>query len=830
MLCATLQALSNYKAMVRNYIIIAWRNLWKHKLSSLINIIGLGLSIACCILIALFVREEWTFDKFHTKADNIYRAFVKEDYGENEQFFNTVTPFPLGPVLKENFSEILAEVRITPSNTIVKSGDEQFSEQVLIVGKSFFRMFDFESIAGDGNEALNQQQGVIISEKTARKYFGDQNPLHKPLSIQIGQEFEEFEVQAIVKNPPGNSSIQFDFLISELNLSKFFPENLITSAWLSVTPETYLLLRNGVTSQQVEAKFPPLFETLLGQNQYNHSKYYVGLQPLTAIHLDNEFPVGLAMVSNPKYSYILSGVALLILIIASINFITLAVARSVRRTKEVGIRKMMGAARTQLIGQFIGESVIVSCIATLVGLILAVINISLFNQMAGKELIIDFNFFTALLLACLVVLMGVFAGSYPAYIMSLFKPVDIIKGGKQGDTKQNIRKTLVGLQIVISAFLITTTLLMRQQLQYLQNKDLGFEKEQLVVIPMDITGEGSMLEIIKRGFEKARQMEIQLAALPGVISSGATSHDFGNGNWTNIGYTDEQGSYRTFNLNIIDENYLQTLKIDLTAGRNFSPQFPADKNTGIIINQAFADAYGWLKPLGERIPGANFGKHEVIGVVQDFNYAALYSSVEPLVMVMNPDIIMSGMENIEVSSSPLAKLILRLSSESKMESINQVKEKWNKIIGQGSFSFSFVDETLIAQYRADLNLNRIINISTWLAIIIGSLGLYALTSLAMQNRSKEMGLRRVLGATQSALLLLISKEYLYLVLLSFIISVPPTWYLIREWLSNFEYRITLGPGQFVLSGLLALTIALCTIGYQALKNTHANPVDTLRNE
>ncbi|GJM29845.1 MAG: ABC transporter permease [Cyclobacteriaceae bacterium] len=816
--------------MIKNYLIIAWRILVKYKAYTIINIIGLGLGMACCLLIALFVHEEWNYDRFHANAEQIHRAYVKEDYGENEQFFNTVTPFPLGPVLKDNFQEIVAEVRISPSSTVVKVGNDQFSEQLMIVGQDFFEVFDFELVAGVEDQVLKQQKGLLITESLATRYFGNQNPLYQLVSIQIDQKFEGFEVVGILKDPPGNSGIQFDLLISDLNLPKFFSEYALTSAWFNVTPETYLLLKQGTDKQQLEDKFPTLFKTILGEEKYQNSQYHVGLQPLTSIHLDNDFPVGLASVSNPKYSYIISAAALLILLIACINYITLSVGRSLKRTREVGVRKIVGATRRQLIGQFVGESVVVTSLAALVAFWLSVVNIPLFNELSGKELSLDFNLFTTLLIVILIVVVGGFAGSYPAYLLSLFKPFDMLKAGHLGNTKQNTRKLLVGFQIFISAFLIASTLFMRQQLHFLQSKDLGFQKEQLAVIPMSASGTGDLVEEIKEGFSKAQQMEIELASLPGVVSSGATSHDFGSGNWTYIGYTDEQGSYRNFYLNVIDEQYLLTLSVDMVEGRNFSSQYPGDQKTGIIVNQAFAKAYGWEQPIGKRIPGKNFGQHQVIGVTRDFNYASLYNKVEPLVMVMDPLIIFEGSENHDISSSPLPKLMVRFAAGTLSETMEQVEQAWNRIVGWGSFEFTFVDQTINAQYQADQNLNKIINISTWLAIIIGSLGLYALASLAMQNRVKEIGIRRVLGATQSTLLLLLTKEYIYLVLTAFILSIPITWYLVNQWLSNFEFKIDLGMETFLLTGGVAIIVALSTIAYQAVKTAFLNPADTLRSE
>ena len=816
--------------MIRNYFKIARRMLWKYKVHSVINIGGLGLAIACCILIALFVKEEWTYDEFHSKAERIYRAYVKEDYGGNEQFFNTLTPFPLGPVFKENFPEIQAQVRIVPNTSILKINGEQFTEQVLIAGQSFFEVFDFEIIAGDGSEMLTSQKSIAISERAAKKYFGDGNPIFQVLQLQLGAQLEEFEVQAVLEDPPGNSSIQFDFLISDLNLSKIYSENALNSAWFNVTPETYLLLNEQVVSEQLVTKFPALIRSLLGDESFQQSNYQVGLQPLTTIHLDNDYPIGLAPVSNPKYPYILIATALLILIVAIINFVTLAIGRSMKRHKEVGVRKIIGASRKQLIGQFIGESITITSLAVIAGLALAILAIPVFNDISGRELNIGLNGFNIGLVIGLLLLIGTIAGSYPAYVLSLFKPIDIAKGGSIGNSRQKARKILVGVQIFISAFLITSTLLIKQQLQYLQNKDLGYQKEQLLVIPLNTAGSGSMMDLIEQGFTQAGMLRAELEPYTGIRAIGAASHDFGNGNWTNIGFTDHQDIYREFSFNIVDENYIPTLQAELIAGRNFLSGSTVDQKKGVIINQAFARSYGWESPIGKKIPGSNFTEHEVIGVVKDFNYASLYTTVEPLVMVMDPSIIFKGMENIDIDNPLLPKLLIRLAPEGIQQSIEIIHQAWDKVVGQGSFEFSFVTESLNQQYRADQNLGRIVNLSTWLAIIIGSLGLYALASLALQNRNKEMGVRRVLGASQSGLMLLLSREFMLLVLVSFLLSIPLTWFMIREWLSGFQYKINLSPDTFLFAGMISILVALFAISSQVIKSSSINPVDALKNE
>jgi putative ABC transport system permease protein len=804
--------------------------LWRNKIHSIINILGLSLGIVCCILIVLFVYDEWTFDKFHSKADRIYRVYARENWGENQEFFNTVTPLPMGPALKENFPEVETFVRINPVGSQVRVGDYQFSEQVILGSPDFFNVFDFEFKEGDRN-ALSHESSVVITERIAKKYFGDINPLDKVISLQLGETFEDYYVRAVTANTPTNSSIQYDILISDLNLNKVFDERTITSAWFNISPETYVLLQQGTDPKLLEAKFPSLFRTILGEEDFKQSNYAPGLQPLTDIHLNTHYPVGIAPVSNPRYSFILAAIALLILVVACINFVTLSIGRSLKRGKEVGIRKVVGAQRSQLITQFIGEALIVTLIALVVGIVGAALSLSMFNELSGKHLVFPWNGFLVFILLCLLTLIGLIAGSYPAFVLSAFRPIAILKGGIQtGSGKQQIRMWLVGIQLVLSIFLVSSTLIMSQQLNYLQDKNLGFNKEQLAVITLTVPQGGRLTERIMAGFEKAELFKTAFSKIPEISGACTSSHDFANGNWTSIGYTDENGVYRNFSLNSVDDSYIPTLKMNLTQGRNFSKESLSDKRRAVIVNEAFQKEYGWENAIGKKIPGKNFADHEIVGVVKDFNYASLYTKVQPLVLVQDPSIILKGVENINIEGSPLPKLIVRLQPGNMKSTIEKIKVVWEQIAQGEEFRFAFVDQALAAQYQSDQNLGKIVRIATLLAMFIGSLGLYALASLAMQNRTKEISIRKVMGATEQSLLVLLTKDYVFLIAIALALSIPMTWYMMSQWLQSFEYRVTIGWQVFVWAGIVSMVIALLTISYQAIKTAWTRPAETLKYE
>lgn len=815
--------------MLKSYLTIALRSLWKNRLHTFINILGLSLGVASCVLIVLFVKDEWTFDTFHAKADRIYRVYVKENWGKDQEFFNTVTPYPMGPALVENFEEVEKQVRILNTNGMVKRNDELLTETLTIAGQDFFSVFDFEIIRGSKKNALAAQNGIVLTETLATKYFGEVDPVGKGLSIQVGPALEEFEITAVVKDLPTNSSIQFGILLSDLFLPKIIDAQTLTSGWFNVNPETYVLLREGTNATELESKFPAVFKGLLGEAEFNQSKYQPGLQALTSIHLDTSFPAGIAPVSNSRYAFILAAIALLILLVACINFITLSIGRSIKRAKEVGIRKVVGAIRQQLIFQFIGEAFMITLASLLIGYALAFLNLPFFNDLSGKQLSMNLDGFTILFAFLLLGIIGLMAGSYPAFVLSAFKPIAILKGHvSAGNNKQTLRKVLVGIQLVLSIFLVSSTLIMQDQLSLLQNKNLGFNKEQLAIVPLSIPRGGGLSERVQKGFDVAEQFKIELAKIPNIQGVCSSSHDFGNGAWVALGYTDENNVYRNFSMNVVDDEYVPVMKMELAEGRNFSDAVTADKRRSVLVNEAFVKEYGWTSALGKRIPGKGFGEHEIIGVVKDFNFASLYTRVQPLVMVQDPGIIMQGVQNISIDNSPMPKLVMRLKPGEMMATLDEVKEVWSSLSGGAAFNFTFVDQAMQNQYKSEFNLGKIVNTATILAVVIGSLGLYGLALLSMQSRIKEISIRKVLGATEKSLLVLLSKEYVGLVMVCLVFSIPVTYYLMEQWLVSFEYRISIGVSVFLMAGGLSLLVALLTIATQTIKTTLTQPAETLR--
>lgn len=813
--------------MLKHQIIVAFRALWNQKLHALINVVGLALAVAVSVLVALFIRDEWTFDRFHLKADRIFRVWVKEDWGENQQFFNVTTPFAMGPVLEENFPEVEHQVRIHKFGTQVKVRDQQFTETLTVAGRDFFDVFDFALFKGS-TTALSTADGVVLNEYAATRYFGNADPIGQPLSIQLGDEFVEFTVKAVARTLPTNSSVRFYLLISDLNYPKLMSREAMTSQWFNVTPETYVLLREGAAPDALEKKFPALFRTLIGEEDYNKSHYTVGLQPLTTIHLDTRFPAGVAQVSDPRYSYILGGVAALVLIVACINFVTLSIGRSISRSREVGVRKAAGASRAQIMRQFTGEALVVTGVAIVTGLVVARLALPVFNELSGKQLKLQASAFTFLSAAALLMVTGLIAGSYPAFILSRLRPAVVLKGKLSGNTKQRLRQALVTVQLALSVFLIGSSLIMNRQLDLLRNRNLGFDQSHLVVMQLNVPRGQGLAVRVSKGFEKARLYEPELQRLGSIEGFCAASHDFANGTWTEVGFTDEQGTYRTFNLNIIDAAFIPLMKMEFAGGRNFTRDDEADFRRGVIINEACAAAWGMADPIGKRLPGKDFGEHEIIGVLKDFNFQSLYHKVTPLVMVMDPKIILSGTENINIDSSPVPKLFVRVRGTETEKAMSDLESIWRKIDPGEEFTYSFVEARLENQYRSDNNLHRIMRITTALAIAIVCLGLYALVSLTMTARAREVSVRKIMGASGKSLAALLSRDYFLLVLIASALAIPVTSYAMSSWLQAFAYRVQIGWDVFLLTTLIALGLCAVAISLQIIRATRVSPVETLR--
>ncbi|MAL19278.1 MAG: macrolide ABC transporter permease [Balneola sp.] len=821
--------------MLKNYFKIAFRNLFKNKVYSSINIFGLAAGIACCILIALYVHNEWSYDSFHSKADRTYRVWYEETTPDQRVLANTATPVILSPTIQDNIPEVEHITYLFNFNNLVKTVQkpEAQSEGVLVVNDDFFQMFDFELLQGDKSTIFNNPSSVVLSESVAKRLFGNQNPVQQGLSIRIGDEYQEFSISGVIEDTPTNSSLPYNILMPYENLKNLISEQGRQS-WFNIYGSTYLTLSEGVDPSTLDEKFAAMMESTLGPDVYEETQYTINLQPLTDIHLNTELAGGLASVSDPVYSYILSVIAFLILLIACVNFMTLSISRSTSRAKEVGIRKTIGAIRQHLMYQFWGEALLMTVIAFVFGLTFAEFLLPLFNELSGTELNLSYSLGMIGSLTVTAIIVSLFAGIYPALVLSGFRPIEVLKGRiRMSSGKGRFQQFMVVLQFALSISLIIGTITIQQQLNYVQNKNLGFQKDQVLVFDTGITNtpQNDPDDVFENAARIKQLLENQLGASPEISSITVSSFTpVQTGGWFQLGFTDNEQQVRNFHGNVVDADFIPSLGIQVLEGRNFSEENTSDQRRAIIVNQAMVDYFGWENPLGESLPGPEFVDHEVIGVVENFHYESLHTSVDPLAMSMSFETLFSGIQNLGISNSFDPRISVNLTTSDIQQTVGNIREVFATVAPGTPFNYTFVDQALDAQYRQEQRLSRIVATGSIIAIIIACLGLFGLASLMVIRKTKEIGVRKVLGASSGNIVLLVNKEFTKLVAIAFVIAAPVAWYGMKTWLQDFAYRIELGIGIFLLAGMVTLAVAWLTVSYQSIKATLINPTESLRSE
>jgi putative ABC transport system permease protein len=811
--------------MLKNYFKIAYRNLSRNKLFSIINIVGLSIGVATVILLLLFVKDEWSFDRFHPDSDRIYRTWVKE-HVEGDIFFNSITPYILGHELKENFPDFEEVVRYATFGTQVKMDNFSEQEQVHIVENGFFNLFKFPLLKGDKDRALEGVHQIVITEEIALKYLGDVDPIGKDLKLQLGGEWTNYLVTGIIERAPGNSSIQYDLIIPFENMKTITSEGG-RKAWTIVNVETYLKVKKDTDMDALQDAVASLINQRVA-DIYAPGEYELGFQPIADIHLNKDIPVGIIPVSDGRYPKILAWIALLILLLGAINFTTIAIGRSVKRAKEVGVRKVNGATRKQLIGQFFGESILVCGLAVLIGSVLARIMLPVFNQFSGKTLLFEPSMINLLSLIGLALITGLLSGVYPAIIQSRFSPIRSLRGsvGRSGNHKHWVLRGLVTFQFILSATLIISTLVMSQQLNFLQSRNLGFDKEQTVILKLPDTGE-RLSKKIEDGRKMLNRLEGELGADRTFSSFAASTHTFGTPGWSRVGYTEEgSGRFRKFHVNGIDENFLTQYQIPIIEGRDFSSDIIINGKYA-IVNKTYQQEFS--VSVGEPMQDP-FGEFTVIGIIDDFHFESLHNEIRSLALTNDLIGLIRKGSDFTFGAFPNPKISVKMISNDLPLAISKLKRTWESIAPDQAFEFSFLDENLDKQYLAEAKLSRIIGIATGLAIFIACLGLFGIASLSISQRTKEIGVRKVLGANVSGLFSLLSKEFLMLSFIAFLIASPIAYYLMKQWLQDFAYSVGIKWWIFFVAALLLIMITLSSISYQSIRAAFNNPVKALRTE
>ena len=804
-------------AMYRNYLKIALRNLRKHRGYATINIAGLSIGMACCLLLYLYVQHELSFDAFHENKDRLYRV-TTQSFEPDGSLASTGTwqPYPLAAALEAAFPEVEATMRLFTVSEFMRHDEEAFEEDILFADPALFQFFSFPLLAGDAATALADPNSVVLSAQTARKYFGAADPLGQSLSVRFDGVFQEVTVTGVAADVPAASSLQFEVVMPFEKLGQAYEwiANR-TDNWRASSFNVYVALQAGTDPVALEEKLVAFRAKHRGDEaarlrergrwEGTHLPHRFHLQPLTDIHLNPAVLGGYQPTSDPQYAFILGAIALAILLIACINFTTLAIARSLERTREVGLRKAVGAQRRQLMVQFWGEAFLMTALALGAGLALAWLLLPAFNQVSARSLSFDLISPEAFgMLATLLVLTGLVAGSYPAVLLSGVQPIDALKSRFRMRGRGLLTKALVVTQFVLCIGLVIGTLVMVQQLSFLQQKNLGYNPDHLVVLPTHSLDGPRLLEHF-------RNVAAQTQAIQGVTGTGvAFTYGFSREGWR---YRGEERAAYYFR---IEPDFVDVMEMELVEGRDLDPARPADVRGAALVNESFVHYMGWQNPVGEVLHGF-YEEPTVVGVVADVHFQSLSHEVEPMILTLDP-------------GWGLRHLLARLDPTDVAGGLATLERTWHEVAPALPFTYSFLRDDLARQYESEQRWSQIIGQAGLLAVLIACLGLFGLAALTVVRRTKEIGIRKVLGASPQSVLALVSKEFLLLILLAFGVAAPLTYFAANHWLTQFAFHIAMPWQAFFLAGGGILTLTLLTVGFHAWRAARTDPAKSLRYE
>ncbi|MBC7922231.1 MAG: ABC transporter permease [Ferruginibacter sp.] len=805
--------------MIRNYLLVALRNLLRHKVFSFINVAGLSIGLACCALIFLYVKDELSFDRFHQRAPRLYR--VNTDYYHWGSLGDHPTPktgLVQAPAFQREIPEIEAYVRIQGGNGLVKKGNEALPEPTLYADANFFTVFSFPLRQGNPRSVLQPRNGVVVTARLAEKYFGTTDVVGKTLEIQMDDIFERYLITGVAENTPRNSSIQFDVLLPYQKKEAYDIRHRKPDDWVSSFLTTFLLLNPRADPRVVEAKFPAVLQKYAGkqladmrtQKDYARFGIQYRLQPLRAVHLANEYgPSGdVVQVSDKLYSYILSGIAGLILVIACINFVNLTLARSLSRNKEIGIRKTAGGTQGQLMKQFLGEAFLLNSLAFIPALVLVDVLLPFFNQLTNKKLAFSYLLDHQLVagFGALLLLNTLLAGFYPAWVLSRQNPVQALSGRQKLLSRNYLGRSLVVVQFGLAIFLVVATFTFGAQFRFLLNKDLGYDDQNVLNIRIPFNEAGFAKSFALRDeLRNYSTLFESVAGLSGVTSLGVntTSVEINGRKMETI-----QGG--------VDENYLTTFRIPLVAGRNFSTAVPFDSANAVLVNETFAKAVGWKEPLGQQITWWDQKTSTVIGVIKDVHLESLKNRIRPALFTR---------ENRQC-----VEVCVKIKPGQILPAIQRIQQTYRQLLPFQPLEYVFMNEVNARLYESEARWKQIITYSAAMTVFVACIGLFGLATLSIQQRTKEIGIRKVLGATVSNIVTLLSTDFLRLVAVAFAVAIPVAWWAMNRWLQDFAYRIDIGWEVFTGVGITTLLMVVLTVSYQAIRAAMANPVQSLRTE
>jgi len=798
--------------MFRNYFITTWRNLSRNKIYTFINIAGLSLGLACAMLIILYVKDEVSYDRFHKNVNQVYRITTQNlnpDGTKGNKDGNT--GYLQGPRFAANIPEIRSFVRVQSGREDFKTGTDITSQDMLYVDSNFFSVFTFPLIEGNPKDCLKQPHSIVLSEDAAKKRFGTVHALGRTVMMKNKDEFIPYSVTAVAKKCPQNSSIKFDIL-SPIEESTEDAQN--SENWFNFFLNTFVVLSPNANAQTVEAKMKRFYDHDTKEAiksltaKYGPMGWYneYMLQPFTEMHLSKDLPPqnGLSDASNPTYSYILSGIALFILLIASINFVNLTIARSIKRAKEIGIRKVVGGERRQLISQFLGESFLLCFVAFALAILIVQLALPVFNDLSNKALALSYLFdwklvsgYTALFLAT-----GLLAGFYPALVLSGYSPVQTLYSRFNLSGKNYLQKSLVVLQFSLASFLIIATFTIYAQFRYLTTQKLGYDDSNLVLVnKQNLTR------------EQAALFKAELLKSPNIVDVASKN----GGGWGTVAKVDADSTMQ-FAYETIDETYIPMLKIQVLKGRNFSKDFPSDSSQSVLVNQAFAKKAGWKDPVGHQVDfWYNNKKYTVIGLVADYHFESLTREIAPQLFTMKAD-------------NPYGMSLIKIKPHTETASLKYIETTFKRLFPMNPYNYVFKNDENLKNYEAEAKWKQIMLFSAILTIFISCIGLFGLSVLSAEKRTKEIGIRKVLGASVNSVVTILSKDFVKLVVVALLIAIPAAWLAADKWLQDYPYRISLSWQMFAMAGALVIFIALATVSFQAIRAAVANPVKSLRTE
>jgi putative ABC transport system permease protein len=810
--------------MLKNYLLTTWRNLRRNKLFSVINLLGLAIGLGCFLLITLYVLDELSYDRFNANADRIFRVSADAHWGGADLHLSE-TPDVLGPAMKQDFPGVEEFTRIYAHDgtAFLRKGSQLIPENnFAYVDSSFFDVFTLPALDGDARTALNEPHAVVISATLATKYFGTVHAAGRDLEIGGNGNSTLYKVKAVIRDVPDNAHFHYDL---------FFAMRGLDYHWNQAGNhnfDTYLRLKKGTNPKAVEANFdqymvryllPELKSfKIISMEEFRRSgnRMQYSLMPLTDIHLRSHQSDELSPPGNIQYVYIFSVVALFILLLACVNFMNLTTARSAGRAREVGIRKVLGTSRPQLMRQFLLESIVLVSISLLAAIGLAALGLPLFNSLAGKQIPLSRLFSPGLLglIAALPLTVGLLAGSYPAFFLSAFKPIEVLKGAlKTGSSGERLRSFLVVFQFTTSIVLMIGTFVVYRQLSYMRNRDLGFDKQQVLVVDgTDALGDH---------IQAFKQQVLQLPEVKSGTISAFLPVARSDRNAFNVFKTPAATANNSFNSQFwaVDFDYLPTMGMTLVSGRNFSHDFAGD-SSAVIINESTAKILGHPHPVGQNIYVSDdkngMHPHLIIGVVKDFNFESMHQPVGPLIM--------------QVWWQSNGSVSFRIAAGHPAETIARINALWKSMASGTSFSYRFLDQAFDDMYKTDQQVGKIALVFAALALLIGCMGIFGLAAFVAERRTKEIGIRKVLGASVGGILGLLSAEFVRLVGLSFLLAAPLAGWMMHRWLQDFAYRVSLPWWVFALAGAATFLIALATVSFQSLRAAMADPVKSLRAE